>query len=112
MDYELWIGTRWRAACNMRLPKGALAPGDTFTYDAACAALKLDPAQWLAVGNAEQLSDAPSLADTLERRTGKGRLAKALERPVEAFAADAPAPGPPAPTEADSAAPDAVGGAE
>jgi hypothetical protein len=111
MDYEAWIGTRWRAACNMRLPKGDLSPGDTFTYDAACAVLKLDPVQWLAVGNAQQLSDAPSLADTLDRRAGgKGRLAKALERPSEAFAADAPAPEPPAPIEADSAAPDAAGG--
>ena len=38
-DYTSWIGTRWEARCQMRLPKGNLGVGDTFTYDAECAAL-------------------------------------------------------------------------
>ena len=73
MDYTEWIGTRWEARCSMRLPKGNVGVGDTFTYDAACAALKLDPVAWLAVGNAVQLGAAPSLAETVEVRSGKRR---------------------------------------
>jgi hypothetical protein len=73
MDYTEWIGTRWEARCAMRLPKGNVGVGDTFTYDAACAALKLDPVAWLAVGNAVQLEAAPSLAETVEVRGGKRR---------------------------------------
>ena len=71
MDYSEWIGSTWVARCAMRLPKGGILPGDTFTYDAACAALKLDPASWLAIGNAEQLDAAPALSETVERRSGK-----------------------------------------
>lgn len=73
MDYTEWIGTRWEARCSMRLPKGNVGVGDTFTYDAACAALKLDPVAWLAVGNAAQLEAAPSLAETVDARGGKRR---------------------------------------
>lgn len=72
-EFTSWIGTRWEARCAMRLPKGGVDVGDTFTYDAACAAQRLDPGFWLAVGNAVQLDAAPSLAETVDRKAkGKG----------------------------------------
>lgn len=64
-DYTSWIGTRWEARCQMRLPKGNVGVGDTFTYDAACAALKLNPLSWEQIGNAVQLAAPPGLADTV-----------------------------------------------
>lgn len=71
MDYSEWIGTVWEARCDMRLPKGGVSVGDTFTYDDACAALKLDPVSWQAIGNAVRLDAAPALSETVERRSGK-----------------------------------------
>lgn len=67
-EFTSWIGTRWEARCAMRLPKGGVDVGDTFTYDAACAAQRLDPGFWLTVGNAVQLDAAPSLAETVDRK--------------------------------------------
>ncbi len=49
----------------MRLPKGNVGVGDTFTYDAACAALKLNPLSWEQIGNAVQLAAPLGLADTV-----------------------------------------------
>lgn len=92
-----WIGTRWTARCRMEIPKGQLAPGDTFTFDAKCAALGLRPDQWLASGNAERLDagEAPLSAVVAERaaspprglRGGRGRP---VEPPTEIPADDAP----------------------
>lgn len=75
MDVSEWIGTRWRARCNMVLPKGSLAVGDTFTFDARCAAFGLRPDQWLAAGNAERLDagDAPLSAIVAERAVSPPR---------------------------------------
>lgn len=71
-DYQSWIGTRWEARCQMRLPKGNIGVGDTFTYDAACAALKLDPVLWERIGNAVQLAAPPRLSDTVKgKASGK-----------------------------------------
>lgn len=72
-DYTRWIGTRWEARCQMRLPKGGVGLGDTFTYDAACAALRLNPAQWLAIGNAVQLAAPPRLSDTVKGKANGRR---------------------------------------
>lgn len=71
-DYTSWIGTRWEARCQMRLPKGNIGIGDTFTYDAACAALKLNPLSWEQIGNAVQLAAPPRLSDTVAGKA-KGR---------------------------------------
>lgn len=76
-DYQSWIGTRWEARCQMRLPKGNVGVGDTFTYDAACAALRLDPVSWQSIGNAVQLAAPPGLADTVD---GKVRRADRADR--------------------------------
>jgi len=88
-DFEHWIGTRWEARCQMRLPKGGLSVGDTFTYDSACAALKLDPASWLAIGNAVQLDAAPALSETVERKGGKRGGFRFDANPLDAPVPDA-----------------------
>lgn len=50
---QSWVGTRWRAACNMRLPGvGRIAPGDEFTFTEAMTG-KCVPEMWIAAGNAE-----------------------------------------------------------
>ena len=72
-DYTSWIGTRWEARCQMRLPKGNVGVGDTFTYDTACAALRLDPVSWLAIGNAVQLAAPPRLSDTVKGKANGKR---------------------------------------
>lgn len=65
MSNNPWIGTRWRARCAMRLPKGPIGPGDEFTYDEACAALDLRPDAWLEAGNAEQIKAPRPLSETV-----------------------------------------------
>lgn len=107
-DYLKWIGTRWEARCQMRLPKGNVGVGDTFTYDAACAALRLDPISWELIGNAVQLAAPPRLSDTVAGKA-KGRRGDGFtftSSPLDVTAADdLPIA---APATADDAAPDAA----
>lgn len=106
-DYTSWIGTRWEARCQMRLPKGNLGVGDTFTYDAACAALKLDPVLWERIGNAVQLAAPPRLSDTVAGKA-KGKRGDGFtftSNPLEIADADLAIA---APATADDAAPVAV----
>lgn len=65
MDNKQWIGTRWRARCAMRLPKGPVGIGDEFVFDKACAELGLRPDVWLEVGNAEQIKAPKPLSESV-----------------------------------------------